>query len=212
MKNGKYFIALFCNKKKVKILYKCMKRTTVYEYWREFKTERKPPFIKLQGGKRNLDLTYELVLIFPNNRWATKTFIRDSLGRNVEAIIEDKKFRIKEMIPFWEEELIYDFQIKKHIRFHQLLEQFLPIQDISQIFILNNKLFLQIEENILMFGNKNITDAERLFEIVKDELLKRKRGNFIFIKDITTHQRKLLYNMLEAKGFKRTELFRHYSY
>ena len=212
MKNGKYFIALFCNKKMVKILYKCMKRTTVYEYWREFKTERKPPFIKLQGGKRNLDLTYELVLIFPNNRWATKTFIRDSLGRNVEAIIEDKKFRIKEMIPFWEEELIYDFQIKKHIRFHQLLEQFLPIQDISQIFILNNKLFLQIEENILMFGNKNITDAERLFEIVKDELLKRKRGNFIFIKDITTHQRKLLYNMLEAKGFKRTELFRHYSY
>ena len=53
MKNGKYFIVLFCNKKRVRILYRCMKRTTVYEYWREFKTERTPPFVKMQGGKRN---------------------------------------------------------------------------------------------------------------------------------------------------------------
>lgn len=212
MKNGKYFIVLFCNKKKVRILYKCMKRLTVYDFWREFKTEKKPPFIKLRGGKRNQDLIYELVLIFPNNRWATKTFIRDSLGRNVEAKMENDKFRIKEMFPYWEEELIYDFQTKKRIRYHQMMEQITPIQDIAQIFTLNNKLLVQVENNILMFGNKNIFDSERLFEIVKDDLLKRKRGNYIFIKDITTHQRKLLYDMLESKGFKRTELFRHYSY
>ena len=56
MKNGKYFIVLFSNKKKIKILYKCMQKTTVYEYWREFKTQRKPPFVKVQGGKRNQDL------------------------------------------------------------------------------------------------------------------------------------------------------------
>lgn len=212
MKNGKYFVVLFCNKKRVKVLYRCMKRTTVYEYWREFKTEKKPPFIKLQGGKRKQELIYELVLIFPNNRWATKTFVRDSLGRNIEAKIEDNKFRIKEIIPYWEEELIYDFQKKKRIRYHELIEQILPIQDISQIFTLNNKLFVQIENDVFMYGNKNIADAERLLEIIKEDLLKRKRGNYIFIKDITTHQRKLLYNMLESKGFKRTELFRHYSY
>jgi hypothetical protein len=51
-----------------------------------------------------------------------------------------------------------------------------------------------------------------LFELIKSDLLKRKRGNFLFVKDITTHQRKLLYEMLESKGYKRTELFRHYSY
>ena len=63
-----------------------------------------------------------------------------------------------------------------------------------------------------MFGNKNLDDSQRLFEIVREDLLKRKRGNFIFVKDITTHQRTLLYNLLESKGFKRRELFRHYSY
>jgi len=211
-KNKKYHIVLFCNKKKVKTFYSCMKRTTLYEYWREYKTQKKPPYIKLQGGKRNKELVYELALIFPVNRWATNVWVKDSLGRNVEARIENNKYRIKEIIPYWEEELIYDFDNKERIRYHKMMEYISSIKDIAQIFTLNNKLFVQVENNIRLFGNKNISDTERLFDIVKDELLKKKRSNFIFVKDITTHQRKLLYELLESKGYKRTELFRHYSY
>jgi hypothetical protein len=212
MKNGKYFIVLFCNKKRVKILYRCMKRTTITEYWHEFKTERKPPFVKLQGGKRNQEQIFELGLVFPNNRWATKTYVKDSLGRNQEAKIEDDKFRIKEMIPYWKEELIYDFQTKKRIRYHEMMGQIDRIKDLAHIFTLNKNLFVQIDNDIKLYGNKNISDSERLFELVKSELLKRKRGNFLFVKDVTTHQRKILYELLESKGYKRTELFRHYSY
>jgi len=212
MKNGKYFIVLFCNKKKVKILYKCMKRTTVYEYWREFRTEKKPRYVKQQGGKRNRELIYELGLIFPNNRWATQIWVKDSLGRNEPAIIEDDKFRIKEIVPYWEEELIYDYSIKKRIRYHEMMEYIESVTEIAQIFTLNNKLFVQVEEDVRLFGNKNIKDADRLLELVKEDLLKKKRGNFIFVRDVTTHQRTLLYNLLESKGFKRQELFRHYSY
>jgi len=212
MKNGKYFIVLFCNKKKVKILYRCMQRTTAYEYWREFKTEKKPRYIKQQGGKRKKELVFELAFIFPNNRWATKTYVKDSLGRNQEALIENDNFRIKEIVPYWKEEFIYDFQIKKRIRYHEMMEQIFQINDITQIFTLNNKLFVQIENDIKLFGNKNLTDTERLFELVKEDLIFKKKGNFIFVKDITTHQRKLLYKLLEDKGFKKSELFRHYSY
>ena len=212
MKNGKYFIVLFCNKKRVRVLYRCMQRTTVYEYWREFRTQKKPTFIKQQGGKRKNELHYELALIFPNNRWATKTYVKDSLGRNQEALIEDNKFRIKEIIPYWKEELIYDFQRKKRIRYHEMMDQILFIKEIAQVFTLNNKVFVQIDNDVKMFGNKNISDAQRLFEIVKEELIFKKRGNFMFVKDITTHQRKMLYDLLEAKGFSRNELIRHYSY
>jgi hypothetical protein len=212
MKNGKYFIVLFCNKKKVKILYKCMKRTTVYEYWREFRTEKKPRYVKQQGGKRNRELIYELGLIFPDNRWATNVWVKDSLGRNQEAKIEDGKFRIKEIVPYWEEELIYDYSIKKRIRYHQMMEYIESVTEIAQIFTLNNKLFVQVEEDVRLFGNKNIKDADRLLGLVKEDLLKKKRGNFIFVKDVTTHQRTMLYDLLESKGFKRQELFRHYSY
>lgn len=212
MKNGKYFIVLFCNKKRIKILYRCMKRTTATEYWHEFKTEKKPDFIKIQGGKRNQEQIYELALVYPNNRWATKTYVRDSLGRNVEAIIENDKFRIKEMVPYWKEELIYDFQTKKRIRYHEMMEQILKISEIAQIFTLNKNIFIQIENDVRLFGNKNINDSDRLFNIIKSDITKRKKGNFLFVKDITTHQRKLLYQMLESKGYKRSELFRHYSY
>jgi len=212
MKKWKYFVILFCNRKKIKVLHKCMKKNTIYEAWHEFKTEKKPPYVKLQGGKRNQELKYELGLIFPNNRWSKPTYIRDEMGRNEEALLEDGKFRIKELVPYWEEEKIYDFDTKKRIRYHEMINIILEVEEIGQIFTLNNKLFLQVEDKIRMFGNKNVRDADRLFEIVKKDLIKRGKGNFIFVKDITTPQRSLLYKMLEEKGYKRTELFRHYSY
>ena len=105
-----------------------------------------------------------------------------------------------------------DYQSKKRIRYHEMLNQILPISEIAQIFTLNNKIFVQIENDVKLFGSKNLKDNERLFEILKDDLINKKRGNFLFVKDIDTHQRKLLYDLLESKGYKRRELFRHYSY
>ena len=212
MKKWKYFVILFCNKKKVRVLHKSMTKNTIYDAWHEHKTEKRPPFVKLQGFKRQQKLTYELGLIFPNNRWSKPTYIRDKLGRNIEALMIDEKFRIKELIPYWEEEKIYDFDSKKRIRYHEMMEIILEVEEIAQIFTLNNKIFLQVEDKVRMFGNKNIRDADRLFEVVKDDLRKRGKGNFIFVKDITTHQRSKLYEMLEKMGYKRSELFRHYSY
>jgi hypothetical protein len=212
MTGGKYFVILFCNKKKLRILYKCYKKNRIYDAWHEFKTQKKPSFVKLQGGKRQRELNFELGLIFPNNKWAKPTYIKDEMGRNIEAKMTDPKFRIKELIPYWNEERIYDFDSKKRIRYHEMMEIILKVEDIAQIFTLNNKLFLQAENYIRLFGNKNIADADRLFEIVKKDLTKRGHGNFIFVKDITTLQRSHLYEMLESKGYKRTELLRHYSY
>jgi len=193
-------------------LYRCQKLTTIHEYWREFKTERQPRFLKIQGGKRKQEQLFELALIFPNSRWVKSTYVKDSLGRLIETKMEDDKLRIKEIIPYWKEELIYDFQTKKRIRYHEMLSSIMEISEIGQIFTLNNKLFVQVEDDIRLYGNKNITDSERLFGLVREDLLKKKKGNFIFVKDVTTAQRKLLYTLLESKGFKRTELFRHYSY
>ncbi len=193
-------------------MYRCQKLTTIHEYWREFKTERQPRFLKTQGGKRKQEQLFELALIFPNSRWVKSTYVKDSLGRLIETKMEDDKLRIKEIIPYWKEELIYDFQTKKRIRYHEMLSSIMEISEIGQIFTLNNKLFVQVEDDIRLYGNKNIADAERLFGLVREDLLKKKKGNFIFVKDVTTAQRKLLYTLLESKGFKRTELFRHYSY
>jgi hypothetical protein len=193
-------------------MYQCRKQETIYERWRELKTEKKPRYVKTQNRIRGVESIYELALIFPNHKRASKTYIRDKIGRTIEAKLEDDKFRIKEIIPYWREELIYDYQKKVRIRYHELFNQILDIAELGQIFTLNNKLFVQNDDNILLFGNKNLKDSERLFNLIKEDVLKKKKGNFIFIKDISTAQRKTLYSLLESKGFKRTELFRHYSY
>lgn len=213
MKKLKYSVVLFCNNKIIKTLSKSSKRTTIYEHWHEYKTQKPPEYVKEFGGKRNKTLNFELALVFPNNRWATsKLYKRDEMGRTVEVKMEDEKYRIKEIIPYWDEEKIYNHDTKKRIRYHELIEIFMGINEISQIFTLNNKLFVQVEDEIKMFGNKNLNDSERLFNILRNDLLSRKKMNFIFVKDISTSQRKNLYVMLEKKGYKRTELFRHYSY
>lgn len=93
-----------------------------------------------------------------------------------------------------------------------MLEYVLSVNEIAQIFTLNNKVFVQIDDKVRMFGNKNLKDAERLFELIKEDVIEKNKGNFIFVKDINTVQRKLLYILLENMGYKRSELFRHYSY
>lgn len=212
MKQPKYLIVLFCNKKKQRILASAMTKNTIYNHWRELKTQKPPPFVKLQGGGRKRKLNFELGLLFPRNPWSKPTYIKDELGRNVEAQINNEKYRIKDLIPYWDEELIYDFETKKRIHYHEMMDIILRVTDIAQIFTLNNKLFLQVENDVRLFGNKNIADANRLFDIVKEDLIKRKKGNFIFVRDITRTQRSLLYDFLEKRGFKKSELFRHYSY
>ena len=208
----RYFIVLFCNKKKKKILYKSAKRSTIMPIWQDFKSQKQPPYTKTISGRKRTVQNFELGLIYPNNRWAVKTYVKDELGRNIEVKVNNDKQRIKEIIPYWEEEHIYDFDAKKRIRFHDMMKYITPIEEIGQIFTLNNKLFVQVEDNIKMYGNKNLDDTDRLFNIVKEELLKKKKTNFMFVRDITTYQRIQLYNLLEAKGYKRRELFRHYSY
>ena len=59
-----------------------------------------------------------------------------------------------------------------------MLNQITPITEIAQIFTLNKNLFIQIENDVRMFGNKNIADAERLFELVREDLLKKKKVEF----------------------------------
>ena len=158
-------------------------------------------WIEYEDGSRSLDLEMSQSAY--------------TLGFSNEKIINamaDQLRTVSRVIPYWQEELIYDFQTKKRIRYHEMVNQIEPISELAQIFTLNKNLFVQIENDVKMFGNKNLNDADRLFEILKQDLLKKKKTNFMFVKDITTYQRKQLYKLLESKGFNRRELFRHYSY
>jgi len=213
--NPKYMIVLMLNGEKKKIMHKFHKRTTVNEYWREYKTQKKPLYCAENRGRARTKLDFEMALVYPVNRWSKNDplYRKNELGQNVKVnIMNSTEFRIKEIIPWWEQEKIYDFQQKKHIYFDEMYDIIVKITEPAQIFTLNNKIFVQIDEDVTVYKNKNLNDTSRLFDILQSVLIGKKRRNFMFVRDVTKYQRKILYNLLEPKGFSRNELFRHYSY
>lgn len=214
MKKYKYMIVVFLNGKRKKVLYQANKRTTINEHWRECKTQRKPIYCAENRGRARTKLDFSLCLIYPMNRWAKdeKVYRKDELGRNQEIYIESTDYRVKDVIDWFEAEKIYDFQQKKHIFFEEMYRAISSIEAHAQIFTLNNKVFVQVDSDITVYKNKNLNDTQRLFTLIQSELLRNKRKNFMFVKDVTRYQRSQLYNLLEPKGFTRNELFRHYSY
>jgi len=208
-------IVLMLNGERKKIVHKCNKRTTVNEHWREYKTQKKPLYCAENRGRARTKLDFEMALVYPVTRWSTNEplYRKNELGQNVKVnIMNSDEYRIKEIIPWWEQEKIYDFQQKKHIYFDEMYDIIAKITEPSQIFTLNNKIFVQIDDDVTVYKNKNLNDTSRLFDILQSVLLGKKRRNFMFVRDVTKYQRKILYNLLEPKGFTRNELFRHYSY
>ena len=215
MKKFKYKIVVFLNKKRKKVLYQSNKRTTINEHWRECKTQKKPLYCAENRGRARAKLDFLLVLVYPKNRWAKeeRVYIKDDVGRNEPVYFDDDTdYRVKDAIHWWEPEKIYDFQQKKHIYFEEMFDIINKITEVSQIFTLNNKIFVQVDTAVTVYKNKNINDTQRLFVILQSQLMAKKRTNFMFIRDVTRYQRSQLYKLLEPMGFTRNELFRHYSY
>lgn len=215
-RKNEYMIIMTTNGKKSKLLKKTEDKEEIDLLWYSLKRQQKPKFHVETSYKRHRKVVNEMLLIYPvfkNTKYAP-VYKKDELGRNIEVKLEklNEKFRIKALMPWLVEEKIFDDQLKKHITYDEFYEKIVSIEEFAQIFKLKSKIFIQIEEDFTLYKCKNLNDADRLFEIVKDDLLKNKKTNFLFVKDITTNQRRMLYDMLEKKGYKRTELFRNYSY
>jgi hypothetical protein len=203
--------------KRKKILHSSGRLTTIHEYWRTCKAKEKPLYCAENRGRARTKLEFELVLIYPKNRWSTeeKVFRQDKLGRNqeVDPCKGFENHRIKDLIPWWEEEKIYDGQQNKHIYYDEMFDIIWDIKEPGTVFILNNKIFVQVDNTFWVYQNKNINDGLRLFLLLRTEMLSRGKANFIFTRPVTKANKKYLYDVLEINGgFKRSELLRHYSY
>jgi hypothetical protein len=67
---------------------------------------------------------------------------------------------------------------------------------------------VQNEDNVNLFTMKNELDAQRLIENLTQRFIKLKRGDCMFVLDISSPQRKYLYNLLIEKGYDVNYLYR----
>lgn len=78
----------------------------------------------------------------------------------------------------------------------------------KNIFTLNNKLIIQVDDNYNIFSLKNIEDSERALNSIEKYFREKNRKDAIFVKDISTVHRKWIYDILVSKGFSKSKLYR----
>ena len=109
------------------------------------------------------------------------------------------------------EEKIYDWQTDSKIEMQKLIYDYCPIKEMKSISTLNNKIIIQINDDFKLFSLKNIDDAQRALKVMEKYFIRKGRKDAIFVRDISTTQRKWLYDVLERNGFDRKKLYRQHT-
>lgn len=90
----------------------------------------------------------------------------------------------------------------------EVIKSYCKQTEMKNIFTLHNKLIIQIDENYFLFSLKNSEDCERALNNLEKYFREKNRRDAIFVKDISTVQRKWIYDILVDKGFSRPRLYR----
>ncbi len=135
-------------------------------------------------------------------------FIKDDIGRNVPANIENSSYIFLNIVPFNQEEKIYDWQTKNKITFNEFLKNYCTNNELKNIFTLNNKICVQKDNELYAFSLKDKNESIRFLDTLRDYFFSNGRLDGLFVKDISTPQRKWIYNVLTEKGFDKKRLYR----
>ena len=202
-----YFIVLFKNKEKKKIIkkFKTLKRAEKF-YQEKLKISSDVLFHKeyVNGVK----CLFELGIISDTPLNNDKMFVRDDFGRQIKVEMETSEYEIVKISPFFTEELILEHLSGKKYSFGKFIKKYLNKSGFKLVSKLNNKIIVQNDDSINLFTLKNIYDSERLINVLRDYCLNIKKTDCIFVKDTSTAQRKYIYGLLINKGFSKDYLFR----
>ena len=135
-------------------------------------------------------------------------YTKDEFGRNIKISFDDDDFNIVKIGSYKEPELILDYQTKNKININTFINKYLSKDGIKLVSKLNNKIIVQNEDAVNLFTLKNELDAHRLIQNLTDRFVRLKRGDCMFVLDISSPQRKYLYNLLTEKGFDINYLYR----
>jgi hypothetical protein len=206
----KYFVILFSNKKKRRVLYKSTNLNNTKTKYNELLEKEKPLFPQVYRGKELVK--YEIALVSKEDMLQPELFKKDEFGRQQRVEFNSGPYVFLEISDYFIEESIWDYQSNEYISFDKLYNKLTYKHVLKQAFTLNAKLFIQIENDVKMYGLKNVNDAKRLLNTLNKKAIDDGHGYIMFVEDISSAQRRSLYDLLEGKGYNRSMLYKHYSY
>jgi hypothetical protein len=204
---GKYNIILFKNNKKKKLIKTYCTEISATKKFKHL-IEKNKDIIFHKEFENAEDCEFYLSIITNQTKIQKSLFITDDLGRNKPVFIQNPEYVFLDIKEYKVEETIYDWSTNTKINFLDLIEKYCSKKDLKSIFTLNNKLCIQIDENINLFSLKNKSDSERLLQVMEKYFMDNGRSDAFFVRDISSAQRKWTYKLLEDKGYDKNKLYR----
>ena len=96
----------------------------------------------------------------------------------------------------------------KKITFNEFVKKYCKDKDLKNIFTLNNKICVQKDDELSVFSLKDKNESIRFLDTLQNYFFSSNRSDALFVKDISTTQRKWIYNVLTEKGFDKKRLYR----
>ena len=200
-------VVLFKNKKRKKIIKSFVRKNRAEIFFNNLcEYSDKINFrVEFENSKK---VHYEIAIITTNEETQLSMFKQDELGRNVKIELTDSEYKIIKIQSYNLPEKIYDWNKEKRISFEELVDYYFSTRELKSVYSLNNKLIIQIEDQINLFSLKNSSESKRLIEILQNLFVSTNRYDCIFSKDLDTIHRKYLYNILEKNGIDKKKLYR----
>jgi hypothetical protein len=203
-----FLIVLFKNKVKKKIINKFITDKKCDDTYKKL-IEVSDSVIFPKEYENGVKSKYELTILEKKINSTKDIYVKDNMGRNNKIELDDDEYSIKKILPYNIEELFLDYSTNKKIDSYSFIKSYLPKIGIKMISKLNNKIVVQNDDNLKLFCFKNDYDSSRFIDSLTIYFMSINRGDCIFVKDISTSQRKYLYDMLVEQGFPRNYLLRH---
>jgi len=204
---SKYNIILFKKNKKKKLIKTYLTEVSATKKFKQLIEINKDIIFPKQVENAE-ECEYYLSLITNQTKTQKSIFLTDDLGRNKPVFLENPEFVFLDIKPYKIEETIYDWSSNSKITFLMLIKKYCKINELKSIFTLNNKLCIQNNEDIKLFSLKNKDDSERLLLTMENYFMDNGRTDALFIRDISSAQRKWTYKLLEEKGYSKKKLYR----
>lgn len=202
-----YSIIIFKNKKKQKTIKNFVTVKRCLDHYNNLINDNNVNFeIKYENSK---PVEYEISIISKLDIQQNSLFSVDEMGRNLEVKLIDNEYSILKLHSYKLEEKIFDYQTKRKLNFNDLIKTYITGTTLLNIFSLNNKLFIQENEDYNCFVLKNPEDADRLLFTLQDVLMNLGKS-CLFMNYTNPVDKKRVYKELDNYGFKKTFLYRNY--
>ena len=202
-----FHVIIFKNNKKKKKLKSFVRENLALNYFNNlFEESNKIIFTKkFESG---YECKFNIALISEKFNEDNIYYI-DEFGRNkvINSKIDDTNY-IHKISPYNYEEDIFDVQQDKRITLNEFEKKYLVKDKIYMMSKLKNKFILQEDDNYNLFSLKNEYDADRLLDLFQEIKIGSK---LIIVKDVSSPQRKYLYDLLVSRGYNKKFLYTSYT-